>query len=82
MYQSHQTLMNNGITVYSVKTDAFTIKHADLDTVKGLLHFNDSIGSWRVSNNNEIIFPTIPLVLKLNTSIPIYHQQLRNTRRI
>ena len=54
--------MNNGITVYCVKTDAFTIKHADLETVKGLLNFNDSIGSWRVSKNEEIRFPTIPVV--------------------
>ena len=78
MYQSHQTLMNNGITVCSVKTDAFTIKHADLDTVKGLLNFNDSIGSWRVSNNEEIIFPTIPLVLKQNASIPIKPLSINN----
>ena len=58
MYLNHQTLNNNNINVYSVKTDAFTLDAANLALAKSLLNLNNNMGSWRFSNINDISYPT------------------------
>ena len=45
--------------MYSVITDAFTIDAANLALAKSLLNFNNNnMGSWRLSNINDISYPT------------------------
>jgi len=53
-----QTLKRNNITVYSVKTDAFTIHKDDVERAQQLLDFGSDFGQWRVHKNEEIVFPT------------------------
>ena len=58
MYRSIETLTKNNSKVFSIKTDALTIKHDDLD----LLDFEPGLGKWRHSKTGkDIIFPTNPL---------------------
>ena len=45
MYKDHQTLRNNNINVYSVKTDAFTIDATNVKLAKSLLKFNNNMGA-------------------------------------
>ena len=54
--QSYQTLVDMGIYVYSVKTDAFTIKSSDVEKAKQLINFESGIGNWRLSKTEDIIF--------------------------
>ena len=49
MHQSYQTRIENDIQVYSVKTNALTVKKSDISKVKELLNFNSGLGSWRLS---------------------------------
>ena len=53
-----QTLKNNNIDVYSVKTYAFTIKQSDVEKAKEVISFYDDIGGWRVSKSDNIALPT------------------------
>ena len=70
--EAYDKLAEAGVTVYSVKTDCFTIKAEHADLAKQILPFtNDStsknvtsverseskIGTWRVSKTKDIIFP-------------------------
>ena len=57
MYRDCKSLVDNGIEVFSVKTDAFTIKSSDLETAKVYLKFGNDIGSWRCSKCDDINFP-------------------------
>ena len=50
MYQDYSKLYQNGINVFSVKTDAFVIQRSDITKARELLIFNNEIGGWRVSN--------------------------------
>jgi len=50
---SYNTLKQNNIEVYSVKTDAFTIKATDAEAAKSLILFNNNIGSWRISKTEK-----------------------------
>ncbi len=54
MYKDYNTLKDNNIEVYSIKTDAFTIKREDLQKAKELLAFG-GIGKWRVDKYGEDI---------------------------
>ena len=45
MYRSIETLSTNNIKVFSIKTDALTIKHDDLDLAQQLLDFEPGLGS-------------------------------------
>ena len=71
MYLNHQTLINNNINVYSVKTDAFTVDADKIELVKSLLKFDNNMGSWRVSNTDDIAYPKQKLIKKLNIKIKI-----------
>ena len=54
MYRDYKSLVHNGIEVFSVKTDAFTIKAIN-PTVKASIDFHDKIGGWRVSKYENIL---------------------------
>ena len=55
MHSDYMKLKEQNIDVYSIKTDALTINMADVDKAKELLHFGDTIGSWRVDKiGNDI----------------------------
>ena len=56
MYTDYEKL-NNNIDVYSVKTDAFTIKQSDVEKAKEVISFYDDIGGWRVSKTDNIVLP-------------------------
>ena len=71
MHKSYQTLIENDIQVYSVKTDALTVKKSDISKVKELLNFNNGLGSWRLSKDNNIILPTRQWNLVINHEIEI-----------
>ena len=57
MYKAHFKLKNAGITVYSVKIDAFTIKAEDEQNAREVLDFDNKIGRWRVSKYVDIKLP-------------------------
>lgn len=71
MYNDYQILKNNGVSVYSVKTDAFIIDKTNLEKVKGLLTFTPEIGSWRNSKDEHIIIPSHKFETKMNVLMPI-----------
>jgi hypothetical protein len=45
--------------VYSVKTDAFTIDADNIELAKSLLTFDNGVGSWRVSQPDDIAYPKV-----------------------
>jgi uncharacterized protein len=61
MYLNHQTLKSKNINVYSVKTDAFTIDADNIELAKSLLTFDNGVGSWRVSQLDDIAYPKVKL---------------------
>ncbi|MFM7979362.1 MAG: hypothetical protein ACKPKO_08615, partial [Candidatus Fonsibacter sp.] len=73
-------LTNNGIDVYTVKTDAFTIRQSQLETARGLLNWEDGIGSWRLNKTEDIKFPIDEtlMALKENSLVQIHEHVARN----
>ena len=71
MYNDAKILKENGIWVYSVKTDAFTIKKSDLENAKKLINFSKSLGGWRLSKEDNIIFPSDLIRLLDNAEVKI-----------
>jgi hypothetical protein len=69
--KSFQALRDNNITVFTVKTDAFTVLKRDLEEVKKLLDFGAGFGKWRVSKEKEINFPFNPFEKKITDDMPI-----------
>ena len=69
MYSDCKTLTAHGIDVFSVKTDAFTIKEADYETAQSCLCFHNAIGGWRCSKREEIKLPTDAYNYQLNFEI-------------
>ena len=70
MQEAYDKLIRNGITVFSVKTDCFTIRPEDLEKANSCLDIfypypitggAPAIGQWRVSNTKNIIFPASSL---------------------
>ena len=53
MYRDYQ-LTANGIDVFSVKTDVFTIKKKDFETAQSCLRFHNDIGGWRCSKQRTL----------------------------
>ena len=62
-------IQSNNIDVYSVKTDAFTIKSSELEKAKTLLNFGSGIGLWRCSKEDGFTFPSSKLTYKNNMEI-------------
>ena len=58
MYSDHMTLKSNGIDVFTVKSDAFTIRKSDLDKAMAVIGFSSDIGGWRISKEEDIKFPS------------------------
>ena len=56
MYNDYKSRVNIGIEVFSVKTDAFTIKSSDLERAKACIAFNGDIGAWRCSKYEILIY--------------------------
>ena len=77
MYQDYSKLHQNGINVYSVKTDAFTIARSDITKARELLIFNNEIGGWRILSDEYIKFPTVDYEITQNEliQIPIYESK-------
>jgi thymidine kinase len=71
MYKDYNTLRDNNINVYSIKTDAFTIKREDLQKAKELLAFG-GIGKWRVDKyGDDIRLPYLDFTFEEIEEIPI-----------
>ena len=70
-------LADANVSVYSVKTDAFTIAATDLTVATDAMDFGKDIGQWRVSkeDEHEIKFPGEKLVQKSNREIAITEQK-------
>jgi hypothetical protein len=71
MYSDYNALIAKGVVVFSVKTDAFTIKPNDLETAKSCLEFNQDIGGWRHSKDEDIKLPLEKYQYKYNMEIPV-----------
>ena len=71
MYSDYKKLTDNGIDVFSVKTDAFTIKSTDLDNAKACIEFNNDIGGWRCSKEENIHLPTDAYKYQFNYEMKI-----------
>ena len=50
-------LTEEGVGVYTVKRDAFTIQQARVDEARDLLNWEEGIGSWKLNKNKHIKFP-------------------------
>ena len=77
MQQDYTKLVNNGIDVWSVKTDAFVIRQEHLSKAKKAITFNSNIGGWRHEKGKSIIPPTEQHRQKENTltTIPEYKNE-------
>ena len=69
-YKDYNTLRENDIEVFSVKTDAFTILRKDLQKAMKLLKFGKDIGDWKGILNN-FGFPHQQYEMKQNEPIEI-----------
>ena len=66
MNEAYETLMRDGVKVYSVKTDAFVIDKCNLGKAKEVLKFGSGIGEWRWSDKFNFpskVFSKQPSVL-------------------
>ena len=70
IYKDYNTLRENDIEVFSVKTDAFTILRKDLQKAMKLLKFGKDIGDWKGVLNN-FGFPHQQYKMKKNEPIEI-----------
>ena len=57
MLEAQLRLSEHSITIYLVKTDAITIRASDMESVRRLLILLNNLGTWRVSNEADIIYP-------------------------
>ena len=71
MFNDFTTLKNNDINVFTVKSDALTIRKHDLDKAMDLIHFSSDIGGWRFSKTEDIKFPHDDFKTTKNVEIKI-----------
>ena len=71
MYSDYNKLINAGITVSSVKTDAFTIKKSDLKQAKKVINCSTNIGGWRIPEKDNIYLPGVDYTLHENNLLKI-----------
>ena len=69
MNNAYETLVQNGISVYSVKTDAFVIDMFNLKKAQGLLNFSNAIGDWKY--NCKYILPNQPFHKQVSKIVDI-----------
>ena len=74
MQEDYNKLIDNGIDVWSVKTDAFVIRHEHLSKAKKAITFNNNIGGWRHEKGKPIAPPSEKHKMNENTipTIPEY----------
>ena len=67
-------LRNANVIVYSVKTDAYTIRSEDEAKAREVLDFHSDVGGWRVSKCDDIKLPTDNYKFAKNEliKIPVY----------
>ena len=56
--EDYTNFINNGVDIWSVKTDAFVIRRKHLRKAKKAITFNSNIGGWRHEKGKSIIPPT------------------------
>jgi hypothetical protein len=71
MYTDHKILRDNNIDVFSVKTDAMTIKSEDYTLATSLLKMSNEIGGWRLSKHTNINISADFITLKKNKEIKL-----------
>ena len=74
VYEAYETLKENGIDVYSVKTDALTIKKGDVAKTLKLLKVEEEkhkIGGWRLEKSKRVRLPTDDYKLKYNELVNV-----------
>ena len=74
VYEAYETLKENGIDVYSVKTDALTIKKDDVAKTLKLLKVEEEkhkIGGWRLEKSKRVRLPTDDYKLKYNELVNV-----------
>ena len=78
MHQSCQTLIENDIQIYSVKTDALTVEKSDMSKANELFNFNDGLGSSNLSKENNIILPARQWNLVINHETEIKQLEIHH----
>ena len=71
LHNDYNTLINNGVEVFSVKTDAFTIRQCEVEKAKSLINFDNKIGNWRVSKTDDYKLPSRDFNIAMNKEIQI-----------
>ncbi len=71
LMQAYDVHAGAGVKVFSVKTDCFLVKAKDEAKTRELLTFEEGIGTWRVSKNENIIFPSDDIKVQESVNIPI-----------
>ena len=72
MYNAYHKSKKNGIEVHTVKTDAFTSDTRNVETAIEILEFQNDIGGWRVSKeNDEIALPSVTYNIVENERVEI-----------
>ena len=81
MQEDYTNLINNGVDVWSVKTDAFVIRHEHLSKARKAVTFHSKIGGWR-HEKSKINNPTNRTTQNEGTYIDdctrIYQRNARN----
>ena len=77
MYEDHQQLISNGVQVFSVKSDAFTILKIDIDNAKDVISFSNEVGGWRNSKIDNIHFPSQKFKTENNYFIKVTEQIIK-----
>ena len=77
MYEDYYKLVEAGVQVNYVKTDAFLVKTADLKKTRKLLNLSKEIGGWRVEKGKPFVVPTDDYEMKPNelVKIPTYENE-------
>ena len=74
VYEAYETLTENAIDVYSVKTDALTIKKDDVARTVKLLKIEEEkhgIGGWRLEKSKRVRLPTDDYKLRYNELVDV-----------
>ncbi|MFM7982702.1 MAG: hypothetical protein ACKPKO_25605, partial [Candidatus Fonsibacter sp.] len=80
---SYKLRTDIGVDIYTVKTDASTIRQSQLETARELLNWEDGKGNWRLNKTDDIKFPIDEalMALKENRIAQIHEHTLQNIER-
>ncbi|MFM7984962.1 MAG: hypothetical protein ACKPKO_37145, partial [Candidatus Fonsibacter sp.] len=62
---SYKLLTDSGVDVYTVKTDAFTIRQSQLETAREILNWEEGVGNWRLNRTDDIKLPINESIMAL-----------------